>query len=295
MVARVQTRVYAVWREERDRRRRNRLIAVAASVLTVALGGLWVTQKFAAPQIVARIERGTAQGSVGGVVSVGDRLETGPDYGAMLRISGVEASAVSLRMAPGTRLVWRGKDRLQLLRGQVYLDSGVEAQRTGHVLVIEAADARFEHVGTQFLVALSGEELDVKVREGTVRVRAAGEVVLLESGEQGRLRREGSNVVSIERFLAATSGEAWSWVDSLAPSLEINDQNLLSVLQRAAHEGGLELRFESTQLERQARETILHGPALGMPPRQALDAILMTTGFVAVPDGDGRHLLIRRR
>jgi FecR protein len=313
VVERVRTQVHAAWRHELARKRRNRLHAVAASLLTLSLGSWWLAQlrEPQTPTVVASIERSPAglrihagshrqaldeaQPGVGTLVAVGDRLETGPGGGAVLRVSGLEAPQASLRIAPDTRLVWQAPDRLQLLGGQVYLDTGVNGQRGGRLLAIEAAGARIEHVGTRFLVALSDDVLDVKVRDGTVRIRAAGEVALLESGDHGRLDRNGSGVTRFERHRVDSSYEDWSWVDTLAPSLDIDEQSLWSVLQHAAHEGGLELRFESPELELEARETVLHGPALTLTPRQSLDAVLVTSGFMAVPDGDGRHLLIRRR
>lgn len=313
MVERIRLQVHAAWRSELTRKRRSRNLAVAASILTMTLGAWWFTQPrdTQLPAVVAIVERspaglgihaagrrnvqGDAHHGVGTLVAVGDRLDTGPGGGALLRVSGVGASHATLRVAPDTHLVWQAPGRLQLLGGQVYLDTGTNGQDGGSVLAIESAGVRIEHVGTRFLVALSGDVLDVKVRDGAVRIKAAGEVALLESGEFGRLDRAGSGVTQIERQRVDVSGQDWSWVDALAPPLNIDEQSLWSVLQRAAHEGGLQLRFESPELVREARETVLHGPALTMSPRQALDAVLVTSGFVAVPDGDGRHLLVRRR
>jgi ferric-dicitrate binding protein FerR (iron transport regulator) len=312
MVERIRRQVHAAWRAELSRKRRRRNLAVAASILTLTLGGWWATQPRATqPQtIVASVERSPAGLSIhpaghtnargdehpgaGTRVVVGDRLDTGPGGGALLRVSGVGASQASLRLASDTHLVWQAPGRLHLLGGQVYLDTGVDGQGGDSVLAIEAGGARIEHVGTRFTVAFSGDVLDVKVRDGTVRIKAAGEVALLESGEFGRLDRAGSGVPRLERRRVETSGEDWSWVDALAPSLNIDEQSLWSVLQRAAHEGGLHLRFESPELVREARETVLHGPALTMSPRQALDAILVTSGFEAVPEDNRRHLLVRR-
>jgi ferric-dicitrate binding protein FerR (iron transport regulator) len=312
MVERIRRQVHAAWRAELSRKRRSRNLAVAASMLTLTLGGWWATQPrdTQPPTIVASVERSPAGLSIhsaghtnargdehpgaGTLVAVGDRLDTGPGGGALLRVAGVGASQASLRLAPDTHLVWQAPGRLHLLGGQVYLDTGVDGQGGDSVLAIEAGGARIEHVGTRFSVALSGDILDVKVRDGTVRINAAGGVSLLESGESGRLDRAGSGVPQIERLRVDTSGEDWSWVDALAPVLNIDEQSLWSVLQRAAHEGGLQLRFESPELVREARETVLHGPALTMSPRQALDAILVTSGFEAVPEDDRRHLLVRR-
>jgi ferric-dicitrate binding protein FerR (iron transport regulator) len=290
MVERVRAQVHTVWREELARRRRRRFLAVAASVLTLTLAGWWTLQQRSAnvPQVVASIER------TGKAVSVGDRLETGPDAGAVLRLAGDTGSKKSLRLAPGTSIAWVAPGQVRLLGGQLYLDAGDGGPDSGPALGIEAAGVRIQHVGTRFLVALSDSHLDVKVRDGTVRIEGAGDAALLQGGEQGTLALGATDVTPMRRLRVGTSGEDWSWVDQLAPSLDIDEQSLWSVLQRAAREGGLEIRFESPQVEQQARETVLHGPALGMPPGQALHAVLVTTSYVAEPDGDG-GLLVRRR
>lgn len=304
MVERVRTQVHAVWREELVRRRRRRVLAVAASVMTLTFAGLWMLQQRGAnaPQVVASIERGSAELSIqgeraapGATVLVGDRLETGPDAGAVLRLAGDASSNKSLRLAPGTRIDWVGPGQVRLLAGQIYLDAGAATPGASTAIAFEAAGVRIQHVGTRFLVALSDTHLDVKVRDGTVRVEGAGEVALLQGGELGRMGLEKSGVTPMQRLPVGSSGEEWSWVDDLAPSLEIDEQSLWSVLQRAAQEGGLEIRFESAAVEQRARETVLHGPALAMPPRQALDAVLVTTAYRAEPDGDGRSLLVRPR
>lgn len=307
MAERIRVQVHAAWRQEVARRRRYRWMAIAASVFTVAIGGWWASQMRmpGAPQIVASVERSAADFSVrtvdgkdrlesaldaGKQVALGDRLETGPGSGAVLSVPGA-GGALTVRLSPATRLVWQAADRVQLLRGQVYFDSGAVAPAAS-AFSIEADGVLIQHVGTRFLVSLSAEQLDVKVRDGSVRIEAPGEVALLGQGEHGRLQR---GAAQIERLRVESSGDDWSWVDTLAPRLVIENQSLLAVLQRVAHEGGFVLRFESDDVEREAGTTVLHGPELAMPPRQALDAILVTTGFVAVHPDNGAQLLINRR
>ncbi len=305
MVERVRTQVHAVWREELARRRRRRVLAVAASVMTLTFAGLWMLQQRGAnaPQVVASIERGSAELSI-----QGERAAPGRD-GARWR-SARDRPGCRGRPAPGGRRqleqepatctgyphrLGGRQGRCACLRGRLYLDAGAATPGASTAIAFEAAGVRIQHVGTRFLVALSDTHLDVKVRDGTVRVEGAGEVALLQGGELGRMGLEKSGVTPMQRLPVGSSGEEWSWVDDLAPSLEIDEQSLWSVLQRAAQEGGLEIRFESAAVEQRARETVLHGPALAMPPRQALDAVLVTTAYRAEPDGDGRSLLVRPR
>ncbi|MEY2853053.1 MAG: hypothetical protein RL030_185 [Pseudomonadota bacterium] len=312
MVERLRVNVQAVWREELARRRRRQYFAVAASLFMLTVVGGWVLQQrgTGAPQVVASIERsaadlklnavgttGSGSGPVadGAAVSVGDRLDTGPDAGVVLRLADSAGAGKSLRLAPNTSIAWVAPDQVRLLGGQIYLDTGGARPGAGAALAIEAAGTRIEHVGTRFLVALSDSKLDVKVRDGSVRIESAGEVAVLQKGDVGRLSvKDGAGMTPVQRLHVDSAGGEWSWVDVLAPGLDIDEQSLWVVLQRASVEGGLELRYESAQIEQEARETVLHGPALDMPPQQALDSILVTTAYVAVPVGGG-GLLVRRR
>ena len=170
--------------------------------------------------------------------------------------------------------------------------------KIGSALLVEKSTGR---VNRAWLETLAADVAALRARGQEVVIVSSGAIALgrrqlgSQGGELGRMGLNATGVTPMQRARVGSSGEEWSWVDELAPSLEIDEQSLWSVLQRAAQEGGLEIRFESAAVEQRARETVLHGPALAMPPRQALDAVLVTTAYRAEPDGDGRSLLVRPR
>jgi ferric-dicitrate binding protein FerR (iron transport regulator) len=115
--------------------------------------------------LVARVEQvqgvvttanGARLGAGSGVVA-GTRLDSG-DGQIGLRL----ASGGSLRIAPRSRVVLVGSDEAELLAGALYFDS--EAQRASEFAVVTDL-GRVRDVGTQFLVRLDDEELDVGVPE----------------------------------------------------------------------------------------------------------------------------------
>ena len=110
--------------------------------------------------------------------------------------------------------------RIRLLRGEFFIEASHDPSRP---LEIDAADARVTVVGTQFSVALQGENVTVAVREGKVRFTdKAGEQSLLQAGnwqqfENGHLQDLNSD--GAERQMAWVQGR-----------LSFQDQPLAQVL-----------------------------------------------------------------
>src|SRR5262245_39900664 len=120
--------------------------------------------------LVAHVEQ--VQGVV--TTATGARLGTGSGVVAGTRLDSGEgqiglrlASGGSLRIAPNRRVVLVVGDEAELLAGVLYFDS--EAQRASEFAVLTDL-GRVRDVGTQFLVRLDDERLDVGVREGLVNV-----------------------------------------------------------------------------------------------------------------------------
>ena len=65
------------------------------------------------------------------------------------------ADALSLRLDRGTRLRFDGHERVTLLQGALYVDSG--GLNVGPPLTIATPAGEVRHVGTQFQVRVSGE------------------------------------------------------------------------------------------------------------------------------------------
>lgn len=110
--------------------------------------------------------------------------------------------------------------RIRLLRGEFFVQAFADPSRP---LVIDAAQARVTVVGTQFSVALEGEDVTVAVREGKVRFTdKTGEQSLLLAGNWQQLKDDhlqALNTEGAERQMAWVQGR-----------LSFQDQPLAQVL-----------------------------------------------------------------
>jgi hypothetical protein len=100
--------------------------------------------------------------------------------------SHVEFGGAALDVAPRSVLVVSGSDESGVL---VVLESGsvrcAVAPREGRSpFAVQSGDVRVEVVGTIFTVTRDGDETQVEVAEGTVRVLRAGEAALVHAGER---------------------------------------------------------------------------------------------------------------
>ncbi|MEO7773893.1 MAG: FecR family protein [Steroidobacteraceae bacterium] len=298
-LVRMRAHVHGEWQATLAARKHRRWYALAASVLAVVGAGtlfLAIREQVAPAKtgqiIAARITHGgellaidrngveTSADSDPELVAVGNRVHTGANAGALL--VQLPRGTTTLRMDRNSTLEWLAPDRLRLVSGRLYVDTGHAAAGAAKLrdpLVIEAAGARIEHVGTQFVTVVSKDLVTVGVRDGLVKVMTGAISEQLARGERAAIRFDASQHAAIQREPFATSGEGWRWADELAPRLSIEGRDLVVVLRALAYQAGLTLNFANAQIEADARGTILHGPALDMAPDAALQAILATTSF----------------
>lgn len=205
------------------------------------------------------------------------RVRTGPGSRAGFRLSG----GASLRLAEGTEVTLDRANRLTLIAGRAYVDSG--GAQAGNSIEIVTRTANAREVGTQFEVALLGETYRLRVREGGVVLSyeqrqvtgAAGEQLSIEPGRQ------------LVRTSILATDAAWQWVETVAPTPDLNDRPVSDLLDWVARETGRAIRYADREVERRAATTILHGSIRHLAPLEALDVMLATTQleYVAQPDG----------
>lgn len=291
---RLRAHAHAQWRASLERPRPSRWWAMAASVLLVLAATLpWVLRSPAVPEVVAHVVSPGAdvlvtRASRGGRALPSDALAAGDEmtlraHAVALRPDSHDAPVV--RVDAGSRLRWRSASEVELLAGRLYVDSDGAAGP----LEIVVGRAHVHHLGTQYLVARAGDSARVLVREGRVRVALGDGAADLERGQAATFAVAGGPIRSGS---ASLSGADWRWAESLSPRLLLEGRDLASVLAELARETGRVLRFASPDAERQARETILHGPALDMAPADALATLLSSAGFTAVPEGNARGELV---
>ncbi len=271
------------WRCGRERASKSRgfrwripfSLAAAAGVAALALW-LNVPRESTPPATVAHIA--TLQGTAsieydgyaaaareGAIVLSGATLTT-----ASGRIATALIDGVSLRVDRETRVRFDATDRVTLVAGAVYVDSG--GINTGSALIIETPVGDVAHVGTQFLVSVTGDATRVRVREGRVLLAnsgiAAGEELEVRDGKQTWRR-------GLPSF-----GAPWEEFASVAPTLDIEGRPLSEFLAWLAREHGWRLRYSSDALEQQTHEIRLHGSVDGLDTPAMLERMSLVTGLV---------------
>ena len=273
-------------------RKRAAFGAAAAAVLVAAFVFVGGGPNPSVPAaLVARVEQ--VQGVVtnsngarlpaGSGLVAGTQLSTG-DGQISLRL----ASGGSLRIGPRSRVVLPSNDEAELLAGTLYFDS--EEQRTSEFAVTTGL-GRILDVGTQFLVRLDDEQLDVGVREGRVTVTRDARSADARVGERLVATKEAND---LRRDSIATFGGEWEWTERLAPPFDTDGRTLGEFLSWFESQTGRTVVFADPTAERSARDARLTGSIdTDLPPLQKLSAVLALSDLTYVLDGE--RVVIRMR
>jgi hypothetical protein len=290
--AAVRAAVEAEWQREvtaRNARRRYTGWAVAAGVAVAAVGA-WMARPLyvAEPANVATFARVVGQVQIesrdgqwqslaaGDSIAAGAVVRTGTGGRAALDLP----SGVRLRLDAGTRVAFNEADEAAMSSGAVYVDSGasgVDAAR--FVLDTPAGDVR--HLGTQYEARLDGPILRVGVREGRVEVTGARASVLGNAGEMLVI-----DAGHVTRSALPPNAPAWDWIADVVPPFSIDGLTVGEFLAWAGRETGREVVYSTPDVERLAGSVTLSGTVEGLPPQQAIEAVLATTSLATrVVDG----------
>ena len=199
------------------------------------------------------------------VIHAGEIIETDKDGGVALALS----NNGSLRLNQQTRLTVISESAFELEHGSVYFDSGIRGEKKP--IEIRTKLGVLTDIGTQFEVRFVHDNLRVRVREGKVQLDA--------------VEKKNDNLLSVKQELVLTeNGETslttiepdsleWSWVQSLAPIMDLAGHNLDEYLNWLTRENGWELHYQSQALQHYAETNILQGSINGMTPRETLTAV----------------------
>jgi ferric-dicitrate binding protein FerR (iron transport regulator) len=187
-----------------------------------------------------------------------------------------------LRVAAGSDFKFIGTERIQLLSGQVYVESS-DSDTGNQRLEIRTQFGSVTHLGTRYAVALSTDRMAIRVREGLVGVTTGALRTDAGAGVEVEIDRKGRE---INRQRISTYGSMWAWAESLAPPLQIDGRRLADVLREIAAETGRRLEFANEAVRRACAEIELKGPFLDLPAADRLFAVLVTTGLEATESGD---------
>jgi ferric-dicitrate binding protein FerR (iron transport regulator) len=206
----------------------------------------------------------------------GTALRTPPGGRAVLAWPG----GATVRVDADTRLAL-ADGRVTLAAGAIYVDG--DAATAGTAPEVATPLGLVRHLGTRYEVRVAPERLQVTVRDGRVEVASGDERMAADGGE--RLTVVPGGAVARERV--ATYGEAWAWLDALAPALHIDGRRVDEFVAAVARETGRDVRYATPDARAAAAEVMLRGSAEGLAPDVALRAVLATTRLDArLRDGE---------
>lgn len=270
----------------------------AAAVLALALGLAWWVRTSepppAAPQ-VASIEVLTGvvrmwatpgdepvflPPGLLGPLPAGAELETAGGSGGEGRVAFRMTGGASVRLDAGTRVRLASAQSIELRRGAVYMDSGVDSGgKPGGPgeMAVRTAAGRFQDVGTQFEIRIEGSGPEavtrLRVREGRV-VLDRGSLVTDAGGE---LAVHGDG--RVDQRTAVVYGPEWDWVLQTAPRLDIEGLKAREFLDWIAREAGWRIEYADAEAASLAASTVLHGSIGHLSPAEAPGVVLASCGL----------------
>lgn len=300
---RVRAAVHGAWRESVDvsataalRRHRPWRAALAASLFVTALIVGWQWQATATGSVARVAELAGAGAELdrpwwrGGsrALETGDPLRPGDsvslDGNAAARV--VLASGIDLRVGAGSSLVWRSTEEIDLVAGQVYVDSAPKAGSASGVLRVRTPLGEVTHVGTRYLTRVTPELLEVAVRAGRISIDSK------YTAGPGELLSRSSTGGSLQRTPIATYGERWEWLNEVPAPFELEGATLGAFLDWYARETGLNVELDQL-LRARVSGARLRGSIATLSPAEALDVVLAATDLSAAR-GDGSISIISR-
>jgi hypothetical protein len=251
--------------------------------MSLAILGAWYWSS-SRPVLVARVAAVS-----GDVKLTGTRADTPAADGVLLSGESIDSrsgrialafGALSLRVDRDTRLRLDAPERITLIEGTVYVDSGGVNAATALSIATPAGDVR--HIGTQFLVDVDGDVTRVSVREGRVTLGPEGSAHGVSAGE--RLEVDGTR--SRQTAAQVSHGADWEWATAIAPSFDVENRPLAEFLGWIAREHGWQLRYADATQQSLAQSVRLHGSLEGLEASAMIERVSLITGVpLALHDG----------
>jgi transmembrane sensor len=261
------------------RSRLKAMLAFAAAAGIVAVVTWMQRPEVVAPVVVARIAALTGDVLIQqGRADISARVTEPIHAGATLltgdsRVALTFGDSLSLRIDRHTRVRFDSREKITLLSGALYVDSGgINAVPALHIET-PAGDVR--HVGTQFQVRVTGDLTVVRVREGRVLLTGtSGLPTDITAGDELQVSRAG---LGWERG-RPSFGEDWEWSAGIAPALEIENRPLAEFISWIAREHGWQVRYADATLQARAVDIRLHGSLDQVDGAAMLDRVTLVTG-----------------
>jgi ferric-dicitrate binding protein FerR (iron transport regulator) len=290
-LARIRRATEAQWRAQVGAPRRGWIaVAAAAAVLLVAAAGAWQAwmRDAGTGAALARLARADGSGVVevhalwrDTRVGVGAELRSGSDFiargGSLLALHG----GGNVRVAPDSKFAVLSENVVRLERGEMYVDIP-PGQHAGASFTAVTAAGEFRHLGTQFSLAVSEGATRLRVREGRVQWQGANGLSTVPAGTEVLIDRD----ARVTRNRIEPAGEHWSWTEAMAPDMDIENRPLGDYLDWVARETGRRIVYADENTRRQVAAIRMHGSVRGLPPLQALKAVMASTSLrLELPEG----------
>ncbi len=200
-------------------------------------------------------------------------------------VSLIWVNGESIRLNSGTRLKLVSASLLELIAGQIYIDSDPAGNAPGRrqmqgtaipSLEIETPAGTVRHIGTQYMTRVVQQHVFVSVRDGRVAIAPGGNAAAVETvihrGEKASVGQDKNISVSA----IVTHGQDWSWVEKMAPDFVMEGRSMADLLEWVARETGRDIHYRSGAAKRMAAGTFLHG-SMDLAPMRALEVVMTTS------------------
>jgi ferric-dicitrate binding protein FerR (iron transport regulator) len=277
----------AAWQRSLHEHRRSRQAqfglrwVAAAAFLSLVVASLVLLERHGqtSPALVAHVASATGEAKafteVGAIALQPDQpLLSGTRVQTTQGKLALRLGSLSLRLNAHTSIELDAADRIRLVEGIIYVDSG--GLNTATALAIETPAGKIRHQGTQFLVEVSEQATRVSVREGRISLEGGrGESVRAVAGESVRVT---ATQVELQKNVPGF-GPMWEWVGQVAPTLNIENRPLTEFLSWISREQGWQVRYASEDYERSAPTIRLHGTIERLNADEMLERVSMVTGI----------------
>ena len=283
-LARIRRATEAEWRAQVGTPRRQWIPRVAAAaVALMALSAVWQFWMRSAdiPEPMGRLVRTDGAGVIrvqplwrDVAVTLGGDLRAGSDYqvraASLLALRG----GGNVRVAPGSALEVLSANSVRLDSGELYVDIPPGQHADSSFVAITSA-GEFRHVGTQFSLAVADGATRLRVREGRVEWHAPDGNSMVPAGTEILVDRDRH----VTRGEIGAADQSWAWTEISAPDIDIENRPLTEFLDWVSRETGRKLVYADDDTRRQVESIRTHGNVHGLPPTQALKAVMASTSL----------------
>lgn len=216
----------------------------------------------------------------------GQVLNTGQNARLAIEMSGGE----TLKINENTRLAFTSANQLELLSGQIYVDSHQSKLPIGgnNSLLIKTNVGVIQHLGTQYLATSNDSGVTISVREGKVLLATNRSETITTPGQQLNIGRSGE----ISIIAIATHGPIWEWTELVTPEFTLDGRSAHDFITWVGRETGHKVQYAPDGAELLAHSTELRG-SFDLQPMRALELMLQTSDLEPIVENGS--ILIRKR